>query len=441
MIVKENNVQNEAVQLEETLPEQNLEEKNAEIHENIPVADVNNIDTQSEAYFEAVKKLEAEKKDKKKKIFISVLLAIAIILVSGFVISLISEQIAFNKQVDTVSAEIESTGHGYTETYKKAVDAMDKDQNISDKKKAKEFFILGKKADEFKKSFCSEDLFNRCIEKNESYKEKVQEYVYNAMSSAEKNEEVLTYAEYYVSLGKTLDETTKEKISLYLYELIDNGSFGKYSANIKLCEELGVKLNEEELNEKIYNAAMKEYNAKEYEDAYAWFGIYTGNKEFADVLKDIKYNISITYVENDNDVKAYELLEELGDYKYSKELGLWAKVKESKYDYESARKAVENVRKALKYRLKNPYSYIESSSTYDIDMRIFDYSGLEVDFDYDIKIYYSATNSFGARISDTYSESVSGPTFSANWMEREELEELLDMTRSEVVEKAKGFNK
>ena len=267
MSVKENNVQNEAVQLEETVFEQNsVEEKNAEFQENIPVADVNNIDTQSEAYFEAVKKLEAEKKAKKKKIakkiLISVLLAIAIITVSGFVISLISEQTAFNKQVNTVSAEIESTGHGYTETYKKAVDAMEKDQNISEKKKAKEFFELGKKADEFKKSFYSEDLFNRCIEKNESYKEKVREYVYNAMSSAEKNEEVLTYAEYYVSLGETLDETTKEKISLYVYELIDKGSFGEYSAKVKICEKLGVKLNEDKLNEKIYNAAMKEYNAK-----------------------------------------------------------------------------------------------------------------------------------------------------------------------------------
>lgn len=440
--MKENNVQNDIVQLEEIVFEQNSgEEKNAEFQENIPVADVNNIDTQSEAYFEAVKKLEAEKKAKKKKIakkiLISVLLAIAIITVSGFVISLISEQIAFNKQVNTVAAEIESTG--YTETYKKAVDAMEKDQNISDKKKAKEFFELGKKADEFKKSFYSEDLFNRCIEKNESYKEKVREYVYNAMSSAEKNEEVLTYAEYYVSLGETLDETTKEKISLYVYELIDKGSFGEYSAKAKICEKLGVKLNEDKLNEKIYNAAMKEYNAKEYGDAYAWFGIYTGKEESADVLKDIKYNISITYVENDNDVKAYELLEELGDYKYSKELSLWAKVKESKYDYESARKAVESVRKALKYRLKNPYSYIESSSTYEIEMRISDYSGLEVYFYYDIEINYSATNSFGGRISDTYSDRVSGPSFSVNWMEWEELEELLDMTRSEVVEKAKGF--
>ncbi len=414
--MKENEFQNEAVQSEETASRQNSAEVNpAKNQENTTVNDANNMDTQSEAYFAAMRKLEeekkAEKKKKKKKRMLIIFIIIAAIIIFSFVKNAVSNSITLNEQSDRVSAAIAAEEYD-SEAYRNAANTIDANQTVSDKKKSKAFFNLGKEAVELKNLNCYEDLFNRSIAKEESYKEKVAQYIYEAMSSAENNEEFLDYATYYISLGKALDDTSAAKVKAYLVEAIAVGKFSEYNEKLEASKALGLT-TDDEINAKIFDTAMKAYKAKNYAEAYRWFNIYTGKEDIKAAKQESIYEYVIQVLFEDiitdgiDDPRdwAFEILstDEMKNYKQSEGIRLYCSLADAAlaaYRDSKDQNAQDDYVKS-KLMFPDSYRFLGKSITSDFYMKLSDEDG-KAKICYDCTIAYTALNKYGYTVTDTY---------------------------------------
>lgn len=406
--MKENDVQNEVLQPEEAAAQQN----SAEVQENVSAVGT---DTQSEAYFEAMKKLEAEKtaekKKKKKKKLLIILGVVAAIILFVVVKNSISNSITFGEQVDRVSAAITAEEFN-SEDFEDAVHYLNVNPDYSDGKKAKKFFKLGQEAIEAKNLNCYEDLFNKCIEKDEDYKEKVINEIKAALESAEDYVAFFDYAAYYITLGETLDDASVAKAKTYLSESVAADKFSDYQKMLKVCESVGVKADDA-TNEKIYTVAMEEYNAKNYPEAYNWFGVYSGKKDVKAAKQEATYEYVIQalfgeIIELDIDDEfewAKELLstEEMKNYKQSEGVRLYCNLADAALaSYRDSKK--ENAQDEYikgKLLFPNSYRFLGKSVTSDFYIKKADGED-KAKICYDCTIAYTAMNKYGYTVTDTY---------------------------------------
>lgn len=402
--MSENEVKTENMQPEEVKPE-----------ETVCAPDSTDVNVQSDAYFEAMRRLEeekkAEKKKKKKKRLLIIFAVIAALIIFVFVKNAISNSITLNEQADRVSSAIVAEEYDYEE-YMEAADTIGRNQTISDSKKAKTYFKLGKEAIEAKNLNCYDDLFDRSIAKDEKYKAKVVEYIGEAMAAAETNEEFIDYAAYYISLGETLDEASVAKIKAYLIESIAVDKFEEYNEKLKTCEALGLTADDE-MNAKIYAVAMEAYNAKNYAEAYRWFGIYNGKEDIKSAKQEATYEYVVQVLFEDiitvgiDDPRdwAFEVLstEEMKNYKQSEGIRLYCKLADAalkSYRNSQNKNAQDDYVKG-KLMFPDSYRFLGKSVTSDFYMKKVDEEG-EAKICYDCTIAYSAMNKYGYTVTDTY---------------------------------------
>ena len=150
-------------------------------------------------------------------------------------------------------------------------------------------------------------------------------------------------------------------------------------------------------NSRTYKQAMKAYENKDYETAYNYFVELGDYKDSAEMANECNYQYAISLASDNEWSKACNIFKTLTDkgYKASKALYLYSTVYSN---VEARRGLAEN---KLISQLKNPssYQYLGSTFTYSITDR----SISTLDLKLTITVKYSATNSFGGRVSDTYS--------------------------------------
>lgn len=381
----ENNIQEQKVNVPET--------------ENMNEQQVNN---NSEAYLNALRQLEQEKEEakkaKKKKRIKIILIILGIYIAIFYVIP------AILGVISTIEPTPQSAINSYilnpenrANSLENLVDEYIKTDTHSEEKEIKNLFNFGTKAIQMKDFESAAYLFNICLESSDKYNKKIQ---------------------------KEIDKINIDSLS--------NEDLIGYASLVKLSEE-----NDGEVSTAVFlERARSAVESGDYEKAIQLYSVYNGKENIESELKELKYNLAISYIENGEQLDAYDYLEELGDYKYSKELLMWSRV-ESNMDFDASYSA----RRDLKARLKDPSSYEEydaySWNTYYIGTA--EAGNPTVEITRHVLLEYSATNSFGGRIKDIYEWSTEGPSYSAEGFEKEELKELLEMSNSEVIEKAKSF--
>lgn len=164
--------------------------------------------------------------------------------------------------------------------------------------------------------------------------------------------------------------------------------------------------------EVAFKYAEECYKNNDYYGAYTYYE-YSGknDKTISDRIKECKYNSIIESLENlylyddenleDEDIK---IVKSLGDYKYAKEIYLWAylhKKAESVQD-----DAYEIAVNRLKDRLKDPSSYEEDDVDYAVTTLQKSESDGYGEFHITLTIDYYANNSFGAKTSGYFFDTV-----------------------------------
>ncbi len=359
----------------------------------------------SEAYLNALRQLEQEKEEtkkiKKKKRIKIILIILGIYVAIFYVIP------AILGIISTIEPTPKSAINSYildsdnrTDSLANLVDDYIKTDTHSEEKEIKNLFNFAKKAIQIKDFDSAAYLFKVCVDSSDKYDEKILKEIGEINIDVFSNEELISYA-----------------------------------SLIKFSEENGKEISEE--TKAIFlERARSAVESRENEIAIQLYSAYTGKENIKKELNEVKYNLVISYVEKEEYLDAYDYLKELGDYKYSKELYMWSRVK-SNMNFDASYSA----RSDLKARLKDPSSYEEYGAyywnTYYIGTA--EAGNPTVEITRHVTLSYSATNSFGGRVSDTYQWSTDGPRFGAEGLEREELKELLEMSKSEVIEKAKKF--
>lgn len=388
--MEENNIQEQKVNVIET---ENTNEQQVNINNN------------SEAYLNALRKLEQEKeeakKEKKKKRIKIILIILGVYIAIFYVIPAIFGIISSIEPTpkSAINSYILDKGNR-TDSLANLVDDYIKSDTHSEEKEIKNIFDFGKKAIQMKDFDSASYLFKVCVDSSDEYDKKIQKVIDKINIDGFSNEELISYA-----------------------------------SLIKFGEENGIEISEE-TSVVFLERARSAVESGDYEIAIQLYSAYTGKENIENELREVKYNLAISYVEKEEYLDAGDYLEELGDYKYSKELHMWSRVK-SNMNFDASYSA----RKDLKARLKDPSSYEEYGAYYWNTYYIgkVNAGNLTVEITRYVTLSYSATNSFGGRVSDTYEWSTDGPSFAAKGFEKEELEELLEMSKSEVIEKAKNF--
>lgn len=413
--MSENEVKNENMQPEEVKPE-----------EATCASDSTDVNVQSDAYFEAMCRLEEEKKvakkKKKKKRLLIILGVVVAIVLFVMVKNAISNSITFGEQVDRVSAAVAAEEFNSDE-FKDAVHNLNVNPDYSDSKKAKKFFVLGKEAIEAKNLNCYEELFNNCIEKDEDYKEKVAKEIKSAIQSAEDYVAFFDYAAYCSTLGESLDDESVAKAKTYLSESIAIGKFSDYEKMLAVCEAVGVK-GDDATNAKVYAVAMEAYNAQNYPEAYNWFGAYSGKEDIKSAKQETTYEYVIQVlfgeiIELDIDDEfewAKELLstEEMKNYKQSEGIRLYCNLADAalKSYRNSQNKNAQDDYVKSKLMFPDSYRFLGKSVTSDFYMKKADEED-KAKICYDCTIAYTAMNKYGYTVTDTYNV-INSQSFSLN---------------------------
>ncbi len=230
-------------------------------------------------------------------------------------------------------------------------------------------------------------------------------------------------------LGNQAIEKNDFETAAYLFKVCTDYSEEYYEKIAKENKDMNV-------DEIFLKGARASVESSDYKTAVELYSAYKGQEDIKNELKESKYNLAISYVEKEEFLSVYELLEELGGYRYSKKLLLWSRV-ESNKDFDASSSA----RSELKSKLKDPSSYQEISaySWSTPIIRKAENGNPMIQIMRYVSIDYSATNSFGGRISDTYYWDTEGPSFSGEGLKEKELEDLMKMKKKDIIEKARSF--
>lgn len=391
------------------------EEKTEIVQESIPTEVADYAKNQEVDYYEALKRLEEEKKaeakkkkKKKRRIILGVIAAMFLLSIIKNVLAItVVPSIILGQQVDEVYATIVAEEYDSDE-YESAIEKIDKNKDVSDAKKAKKYFKLGKEALKVANLDCYEDLFDKSIENNEKYKNKVLKKIESAIASSEDDVTFFDYAEYYHSLGGTLDDESIARVKTHLTNSVVSGKFSDFEKVLTFCESIGIKADDA-TNKKIYNVAMKAYKAKNYSEAYSWFNAYSGKKDIKATKKEATYEYVLSVLFGDSQILyprdwAREMLstKEMKNYKQAEGIRLYCNLMDSAMDvYRNSKN--ENAQDAfVKSKLLFPdsYRFIGKSVTSDYYMKMDGDNKAKIC--YDCTIVYSAMNRYGYTVTDTY---------------------------------------
>lgn len=373
-----------------------------------PAVDLNNADRE-QAYLNAMrtlekekeeaKKAEAEAKKAKKKAKRKKRLKTLGIIIAAFIVFCVLSPTIF-------SASAKKNINKYISNPENSVSSLEQlvaeyvEFEESESKETKTLFKLGKKAISKEEYGTAAYLFKVCSENTDKYDGDIADEI----------------------SGVAADKVSAEKAS-------------GYAALVKLGKDKGLTFDEK-TNEVILGFAKQAEANKDYEAAMNLYSAYSGKEDITEGLKIAQYNVAISYIEDGYYRLAAEKFNELGNYKYSKHLYLWSEVE--------AAKGVDNTntaRNELKSKLKDPSSYQENSATHTAVGSVReDRSGKQiVVIVYSVRINYSATNSFGGRLTDNYlwTQEKLGD-LDAEGIDEGELKQFLRMYKSEVLETVKA---
>lgn len=402
--------------------------KSSEIIEQTPEKQEINPEKSAE-YYEALKKIESEKDAKKKKKrknkrigCLSIFLIFAL-LIAGYIIK---NDITKQKQItDALKAKA-----GYTLAYENYT-KNDNEDTIA--KKSYKFAKLSFKNDV---SVFGVKLCNKALEINkEKYEPKIKkllEKYINEYKDAEKYENVIDCIELYKSLGGKIEnkdliqwtescgkEQKYEQYSLLMSYLIDNEiEFDKslYDYYISIAETFVKNGN--------YESALEAYEK------------YNGDKNYEEKLIECKYKLGVQEFKNGDLSEARENIADIlydydnyYNYKSAREIYIWIVIQQGERDG-----SIEFAEAKLKNRLKDPSSYIRSDVSLNTNHFVkTENSKVKIEIINTVKIYYSATNSFNARISDVFSD-VQPTEIDTFGLSEKETEKILDMSKDELID-------
>lgn len=145
-----------------------------------------------------------------------------------------------------------------------------------------------------------------------------------------------------------------------------------------------------------YSQAMKAYEEKDYTRASELFVGLEDYKDSKKMASECNYLTAISLAEKKEWKAAREIFEKLADqnYKASKELYAYCHV------WVQAEMKITSAENKLISQLKDPSSYQKMGA--DFSYTITDRSETALDLALTIHLKYSATNSFGGRVTDTY---------------------------------------
>ena len=209
---------------------------------------------------------------------------------------------------------------------------------------------------------------------------------------------------------------------------------------IAFSEEYKEKISNDigDADEILLKGARAALKAEDYGVAAEIYAAYKGSENIKNEYNEACYQLAINYIADKKYADASVALRMLGDYKYSKQLKLWLDVEDYK-DFNDPSKA----RSELKARLKDPSSYQETSATCWVSPMVREdkTNGVYVKIVNYVSIKYSATNSFGGRISDSYywnSGDVSVKV-KVEGLSKSEAESVIKLKQKDIIEKAKNY--
>ena len=194
------------------------------------------------------------------------------------------------------------------------------------------------------------------------------------------------------------------------------------------------------MEESAYNYAEVMNKDGNYEEAYTYYE-YSHKKGIEKKIKEAKYQYIVNDVLKDLSVSLdkyldeddYDIVDELGNYRYSKEIALWSEVNKKAAEYKES--DVDTVERRLKWKLKDPFSYIRGNK---VAVAKFNkgarkgYGTIKVI----IGLKYYAKNSFGARIGDYHVDSVEHVVH-LKGLSYKKAKKIIDMPAWDLSEKAK----
>ena len=347
---------------------------------------------------EEAKKAEAEAKKAKKKAKRKKRMKTLGIIIAAFIVFCVLSPTIFSASAKKdIEKYISNPENSYL-TLEELVEDY-KEFEESDSKEAKTLFKLGKKAVSKEEYGTAAYLFKACSENTDKY-----------------------------------DGDIADEISKVSADKITAEKAGGYAALVALGKEKGVTFDGK-TDEVFLNFAKQAEANKDYETAMNLYSAYNGSENITEGLNNAKYNVAISYIENGDYGLAAMKFKELGDYKYSKHLYLWSEVEAAKGDNNADR-----ARSELKSKLKDPSSYQENSvSCNAVGLVRKNSDGKQtVVIKHRVTIRYSATNSFGGRITDSYLWTRDYKTLEADGVPEDELEQFLLMYKTKVLETVKA---
>lgn len=205
----------------------------------------------------------------------------------------------------------------------------------------------------------------------------------------------------------------------------------------------------EEYKEKISNdigdadkillkGARAAVKAEDYGVAAGIYAAYKGSENIKNEYNEACYQLAISYIADKKYADASVSLNMLGDYKYTKQLKLWLDVEKCK-DFNDPSKA----RSELVSRLKDPSSYQEISTLCSVLPRVVEdkKDGIYVKMVNFVTIEYSATNSFGGRITDSYhwDSGDFSVKIKVEGLSKSEVQSVIKLKQKDIIEKAKNY--
>lgn len=236
----------------------------------------------------------------------------------------------------------------------------------------------------------------------------------------------------------------KEIKNLYKFgnQAFDKGDIETAGYLFKICAEYSDEYKDKILSDTSYDnmdalladSAKKACESGNYSIAVDMYKSCENQESIATELKDANYNLAISFIKNNSYADAMAVLSETEGYRYSNALAIWAEIADAKtFNNDTV------ARSELKARLKDPSSYQETSANCCSLATIREQDGEHyIQMVNYVAIDYSATNSYGGRIKDTYYWNMDGKSISGAGYSKEELEAISVMKKSEVIEKAEN---
>lgn len=181
-----------------------------------------------------------------------------------------------------------------------------------------------------------------------------------------------------------------------------------------------------------YSKAMKSFEEKDYVRANELFSNLENYKDSKEMANECDYLTAIDLAQNKEWKEARTIFEALAadNYKGSKALAIYCDA------WVQADIRITMAENDLINQLKNPSSYQASNRTWSYTLT--DRSSMAIDLHMSIQIEYSATNSFGGRVTDTYSSDANVVLSNTHGYTAKQVEEILGKSITEI---ASDYNK